>query len=715
MTFLDRLARRFAQAPGTEAPSDINIADYIDSMICVTDLNYKLVYINNSYAAAHGIDPDNYEGKLCYELKNTDKPCDFCALAHHLSLDKPFVPHDFGITFEPSLDRWIDGRAAIVKWPDGRWVQLYYMFDATEQHQELTRSQNQAEELRKEAEEAHAESAAKSAFIAGTSHEIFTPMNNIIGFLELALDDKIPEHTREHLTKVAQNTKWLLSIINDIIDISKIEAGTFELERVPFEVNDVLSHCQALLAPNAISKNIVMHLYAEPFPGKRLVGDPAKLGQICTNLLSNAIKFTDYGAIKLSAILQDVKDDVCLLRVEVTDSGAGMTPEQIEGLLESYANSNDGLGLGLPITKRLIEAMGGQLAVKSAPGLGSKFSFTLAFPIVDIDPSSAVDILTDRSPVKKPVFKTSEVLVVEDNEMNQSIVCEHLKRVGLYPVVVGNGKEAVDAVRRRLNGNNEMFGLIFMDIHMPRMDGLEASSIISELHTDVPIIAMTANTMPVSQEIYTRYGIDDVINKPYTTQDLWKMLLKYLPPIETPGISTEGLQENNSEFYMKVRRFFVANNQNTFDKIHSAIEDEDYELAHRMVHDLKSNAGHIGKTGLQLVAQSLELELKERRFSPVLLDGLRSVLEATLQDLSHLKENDDPPKQRKAVSHKEFLKITDGLDTLLDSGNIDYLQYVDKLKAVPGSEKVIDNLLNFDAPGAADALSILSENLERWG
>ncbi|MDR0324069.1 MAG: hypothetical protein LBI12_06460, partial [Treponema sp.] len=242
------------------------------------------------------------------------------------------------------------------------------------------------EEVARLCKAAEISSIAKTTFLANMSHEIRTPMNSILGFSELAQDDKISHKTRDYLNKIQTNAEWLLQIINDILDISKIESGKMELEQIPFDIHELFANCRTLIMPRAVEKGIILYFYAEPSIGKRPLGDPTKLRQIFINLLSNAIKFTHTGMVKLLADIKNTSNNTATIYFEVKDSGIGMTSEQINRIFDPFMQAESGTtrkfggtGLGLPITKSMIELMGGELSVESTPGIGTKFSFTLTF------------------------------------------------------------------------------------------------------------------------------------------------------------------------------------------------------------------------------------------------------------------------------------------------------------------------------------------------
>ena len=485
---------------------------------------------------------------------------------------------------------------------------------------------------RKEMQDAaFAASRAKSVFLANMSHEIRTPMNSIIGFAELALDDGLPEKSRDYITKIIDNTEGLLRIINDILDISKVESGKMELEKIPFDMHEVFTSCRTLITPRASEKGLQVHYYAEPSFGKKPVGDPTRLRQVLVNLMTNAVKFTNAGIIKLSAAVIEKTDYTIKIHFTVKDSGIGMTQEQIQKIFDPFVQAETGTtrkyggtGLGLSITKNIIEMMGGKLSVESAPGIGSKFSFDLVFNTVEEEEEAAPKFILSDS--EKPVFE-GEILLCEDNVMNQQVICEHLSRVGLKTVVAENGEVGLNIVKNRIKKGEKLFDLIFMDIYMPVMDGLEASAKIIELNAGVPIVAMTANVMANDRDLYSLNGMHECLGKPFTSHELWGCLLKYLSPLNVEpakvysGAGKESAHENTMNLndvleddkdFLKTLKFtFYKNNLNKFDEIIKLLEGNDIVNAHMAAHSLKSNAGQLRFTSLQSAAADVEQKLKD--------------------------------------------------------------------------------------------------------
>ncbi|MDR1754445.1 MAG: response regulator [Eubacterium sp.] len=570
--------------------------------------------------------------------------------------------------------------------------------------------------------ELQAANRAKSIFLANMSHEIRTPMNSIVGFSELAMDDSIPLKTREYILKIMESSAWLLQIINDILDISKIESGKMELENIPFDLHDIFSRCQTTIMPKAEEKGIRLYCYAEPSVGKMLVGDPLRLRQALVNILSNAVKFTNVGTIKLSASIKHSDEEYTTIYFEIKDSGIGMRPEQIERIFDPFVQADisttrkyGGTGLGLSITKNIIEMMGGTLSVESIPGVGSKFSFDLTFNTISVQSDlSAGEVVINE--FEKPCFKGT-VLVCEDNIMNQQVICEHLSRVGLRSIIAQNGKEALDKVLERMQNNEKPFDIIFMDIHMPIMDGLEAAPKIAALGSGTPIVAMTANVMSNDLEIYKASGMPDCVSKPFTSQELWRCLMKYLKPVENEIVSKNSRAEEDEKLYDIMCVNFVKSNRSIFADIKSAIEKGDLKLAHRLAHTLKGNAALISKTELQNIAAIVEQLLKQgKNPSDEQLKHLGIEINTVLNELIPLAEsrqkneaeacqNGDPPDK------DQTLKLFRKLEPMLKSRRAESLGLLDELRLIPGTDTLREQIGDYDFKPALETLEELILNL----
>jgi signal transduction histidine kinase/DNA-binding response OmpR family regulator len=593
----------------------------------------------------------------------------------------------------------------------------------------FVRNRRVGKQLKLQSEAVLAAARAKDIFLATMSHEIRTPMNSIMGFSELALDGEASAKTRDYLDKIQMNANWLLQIINDILDISKIEAGKMELENIPIDMHEMFTICRTLITPKAAEKGIALYFYAEPSIGKRPLGDPTRLRQVFINLLSNAVKFTNSGAVKVLAEIKDKSEKTVTMHFEVKDSGIGMTPEQVEKIFDPFIQAESGTtrkyggtGLGLAITKNIVEMMGGKLLVESAPGVGSKFSFDLTFDTLDIDEDRFEKKIVFNA-LEKPLFE-GEVLLCEDNVMNQQVICEHLARVGLKTVVADNGKIGVDMVKDRIKKSEKLFDLIFMDMHMPVMDGIEASAKIYELNTGIPVVAMTANIMSGDLETYKQSGMNDYVGKPFTSQELWRCLMKYFRPVnwQTVNETQNALAENKLRH--KLITNFLKDNKNKYSEITEALNAGDIKLAYRLAHTLKSNSGHLGKISLQQAAANVEECLKDGQNMVTVqqLNALETEINAAFAELSTEAAANSTPQVNEASGHEaagqtepvdiEFVKeLIEELEPILQMGSLDCRELADSLRRIPGSGELRQQIENLDFEDALVSLAELKKNL----
>ncbi|MCL2124953.1 MAG: ATP-binding protein [Oscillospiraceae bacterium] len=558
---------------------------------------------------------------------------------------------------------------------------------------------------------------AKSDFLANMSHEIRTPMNSIMGFAELALDIAVTSQVKDYLDKITDSTKWLLRIINDILDISKIESGKMDLESIPFDLDSIFTRCQSVILPSVNEKGLDLHIYAEPTSGKRLLGDPVRLYQALMNLLSNSVKFTNSGSVRLSSAILDIGERTAKVYFEIRDSGIGMTPEQMSNIFDPFIQADSsttrnygGTGLGLTITRNIVELMGGILCLDSEPGVGSVFSFALTFDTIDA-PEGYVDE-NEVSTLLRPYF-SGMILLCEDNSMNQQVISEHLARVGIRTVIAENGKAGFEIVQERKNKGLEPFDLIFMDVFMPVMDGVEAASKINELETGTPIVAMTANVMTNELEKYRKSGMSDYVSKPFTSQELWRCLLKYMKPVASAnagfGDESEGRREADT-LRAKLRVQFSKDNQNRFAEIAAAVSAGDVRLAHRLAHTLKTNAGMIGKAELQKTAAGMEAMLGAEVLPDAeLLETLEKQLSEVLAELAPEAYDAGRPLAVGGLDAERVLVLLGELEEMLDNINPACVDMADELRAIPGTEELLRQIEDYDFEAAASTLRDVRE------
>lgn len=546
---------------------------------------------------------------------------------------------------------------------DGVAHLVTFIDDITEQRQasiELEKHRHHLEELvnartaelaaAKEA--AEAASRAKSTFLANMSHEIRTPMNAIIGLTHLAERNTEDPLQLERLGKVGNAAQHLLAIINQILDISKIEAGKLELVPSDFDLARLLENTNALLVDRIRSRGLSFHSAIDPALPPVLVGDPLRIGQILLNFLSNAVKFTECGTIGINVTLQEETAAGLLVRFAVSDTGIGIPHEQQARIFEVFEQADTsttrrfgGTGLGLAIARRLAVMMGGETGLSSEPGQGSTFWFTARLRTGQASRAEdPVPMLPENSePWLAERFHQRRILVVEDNLINQEVAIELLQAVGLETDVAVNGKKAVEMAAQT------NYDLILMDLQMPIMDGFAATRAIRQAETasgrQVPILAMTANAFSEDRRRCLEAGMNEHIGKPVDPQHLYSALIKWLPVNARPpsgkptGSSSPPSPDNpppamtdlrqalaridglDPEFglnsvrgrlhsYIRLLGIFAQTHADDPAIIAQLLDASLQAEAIRAAHTLKGAAGTLGITAIQRAAAQLEAGLR---------------------------------------------------------------------------------------------------------
>ncbi len=406
--------------------------------------------------------------------------------------------------------------------------------DRTQELAELTKVLGQAKLA------AETANRSKSEFLANMSHEIRTPLSSILGYSDLIQDECALPVVLERVSIIRRNGEHLLRIINDILDLSKIEADRIDLERIPVSPRAIVAAAAAVIEPSAAAKGLAFEVRQVGLVPEAVCTDPTRLTQVLVNVLNNAVKFTDLGSVTLIWSLIETPSEEPRLLFEITDTGIGMTPVQLANLFKPFVQADNsttrrfgGTGLGLTISRKLTRLLGGEIAADSHAGAGSCFSVTIATgPMTEVrrlGPAEelAATALNGKSAASAQSQLTGNVLLAEDYPDNQMLLTHILKKQGLTVTLADNGRKAVE-LALAAESAGERFDLIFMDMLMPEMDGYEATCALRKAGYDGTVVALTANAMLQDRDKCLAAGCDDYLTKPVVIRDLAALLCRYL-------------------------------------------------------------------------------------------------------------------------------------------------------------------------------------------
>jgi len=641
-----------------------NILNSIDAQVYViVPHTGEILFVNDRMKNDFKVG-DECVGNICYKifLKDVNEICDFCPC---YKLDKEPNSTVVWEMHNPVTNRIYRNTTRYIEWSDGRTVQIQHSVDVTEliEAKELAERSNHS----------------KNKFLSRMSHEIRTPMNAILGITEIQLEnDALSPDTKEAFGEIYNSGYLLLGIINDILDLSKIEAGKLELAPSVYDVPSLINDTVHINIMRYDSEPVKFNLNVDENIPSKLYGDELRIKQILNNLLSNAFKYTDEGEISLSVATEYAPQgarDVTLV-FSVSDTGQGMTGDQLDKLFDEYTRFNteanrttEGTGLGMSITRQLVKMMNGDISVESEQGKGSTFTVRLPQGIVGAEAlgrevtENLRQFRVDKAGqmkkgprIVREYMPYGRVLIVDDVETNLYVARGLMAPYGLSVETAASGFEAVDKIR-----NGATFDIIFLDHYMPKMDGIEAVKIIRGLGYTLPIIALTANALVGQAEMFMQNGFDGFISKPIDIRQLNISLNKLIrdryPPevVETARQQALKLSMQKSAAAEAGRpvsdpelaAVFVRDAEKTLARLES-IQSHSYRRTDDIrsyvidVHAMKSALANIGETELSAVALKLEQAGRTEDIpvlmsvTPAFLEALREVIEK-----NKLKEDDD--------------------------------------------------------------------------
>ena len=636
------MARAKRQADEKTALLETTLANLSDG-VTVFDANWRLVTWNNRLEDLLNLPPSVLFEGATYEsiIRAQAASGEFGAADIEAEVRRRLDvvrAGSFGIYERTRPDgRVIEARRTPL--PGGGFVTVYT---------DITPRRRAEEEMRRAREIAEAASAAKSSFVAVVSHEIRTPMNAVLGTLGLLMDTPLDPEQRRYVETARESAEHLLAIINDILDLSKIEAGKLVLEPSDFALAPLVSGAVELFRPAARERDLEIALEIGAGVPAALRGDAGRIRQILLNLISNAVKLSQRGQILVSVVAEAAPTPgsrLHRLRFAVADRGPGIPPEQRHRLFQPFsqlecpdARRTGGTGLGLAICRRLVELLGGSIGIDSRPGGGSIFWFTLALPEAERAPEPQVEPV----PLNPP--RRARVLLAEDSPANQLVAATLLRKEGHHVDVAGNGLEAVEAARAR------PYDIIFMDMFMPEMDGLAATREIRALPGPagrVPIIALTANVMAGDRERFLASGMNGVLAKPVTARMLNEALARHLPCARAEAAPVAGPSGIDEDHFARLRRGLspdtlamligacVDEVRSRARALDSAAASADLAALQREAHALRGGAANYGLRELAACAGEIERAAREGRADEAVarVKGLAEVVDRALAAL----------------------------------------------------------------------------------
>lgn len=564
------------------------------------DLDERIVYTNQSFCMMSGYEPDELIGRVATDILLKGQNVQVMEEKNRSRLTGKSDAYEVAIKNKRGEAMWwlISGAPL--------YSETGEIIGSTGIHLDITKQKQLESELRVAKQEAENSSKAKELFLANMSHEIRTPMNAILNLGQQLAKTSLTDQQGFFLSMINTAASNLLVIINDVLDFSKIEAGQLSLEQIGFNMAELVQRAVHVMAQNAKEKGLHLSATVDSTLAPVLIGDPYRLNQILLNLISNAIKFTNAGSVLVHCTCRNFGRTQSV-HITVTDTGIGIDPDFQRNLFTKFTQEDDsigrrygGTGLGMSITKQLVDMMGGSIRVSSAKNKGTTVYVQVTLPV-----GTAENLVARKqTPQKDALLADKRILLVEDNDMNRLVVRTVLKPYGVDITEATNGQYALEALR------SQAFDLVLMDVQMPVMDGLLACQIIRrDINPSIPIIALTASAIRSEKEACYQAGMNDFLAKPFDEKDLIEKLAKWLnatdiPIPVQPSVSSmrplydlsklEDISRGNQEFVLEMISLFCRETPLAVDQIRAAYAVGDYAKIKYLAHRIKPSVDNLG-------------------------------------------------------------------------------------------------------------------------